>query len=87
MKGVTRRPICFGGLLHIGNCIVTSFSMKAFGDTAHEVHRQIHYQQALMALHFLHSSNIHYSNIAMKAVIEGTGKGVPLKTKKERSQH
>ena len=38
-----RRPIVFGDLFHIDNCIVTAFSMlKAFGDTTYEARRQIH---------------------------------------------
>lgn len=38
MNGVERRPIIFGDLFHMNNCIVTTFSVEAFWDITLEAH-------------------------------------------------
>ena len=86
VNGVTRRPIAFGDMFHIDNCIVTSFSVKTFGDTENAFHTQIHHRQLLMTMHSLHSSDIMYSNMAMAEVMNQTGKTISLKTTRERAQ-
>ncbi len=86
INGVRVRPIRMGDAYHWGALACMHASWGMAGDTVNGKHEQCHHRQLLMSMHSLHSKRPGYSQARMDEAMEGTGKKVKLKTKRERQQ-